>query len=77
MNARNEKLQKEVDQNAEEIEKFSTQFLSKREKDRFRRKEYRIREANKFELTIKGLEQDINRLENENENIHSLIGNSY
>ncbi|CAD6625570.1 HN1_G0034050.mRNA.1.CDS.1 [Saccharomyces cerevisiae] len=77
LNARNEKLQKEVDQNAEEIEKFSTQFLSKREKDRFRRKEYRIREANKFELTIKGLEQDINRLENENENIHSLIGNSY
>ncbi|CAI4062352.1 Nnf2p SKDI_07G3380 [Saccharomyces kudriavzevii IFO 1802] len=77
LNARNEKLQKEVDQNEKEIEKFSTQFLSKREKDRFRRNEYRIREANKFELTIKGLEQDVNRLEHENENIHSLIGNSY
>ncbi|CAI4062898.1 hypothetical protein N7582_002246 [Saccharomyces uvarum] len=77
LNARNEKLKKEVDENEEYIEKFSTLFMSKREKDRLRRKEYRIREANKFELTIRGLEQDINRLEHENENIHSLIGNSY
>lgn len=73
MTVKHEKLQKEVDQYCQEFENFKTQFLVKREKDRQQREESRIREANDYELKIKGLEQDISRLEGENGNMHKLI----
>lgn len=73
MTVKHEKLQKEVDQYCQEFENFKTQFLVKREKDRQQREELRIREANDYELKIKGLEQDISRLEGENGNMHKLI----
>lgn len=64
--AKRERLQREVDQNTVEFENLKSQFVSKREKDRARRSEIRAREANELEMIIKGLEQDISRLEGEN-----------
>lgn len=69
---RRERLQKEVDQSTMEFENFKSQFLSKREKDRIKRQEIRAREANELEMTIKGLEQDISRLEGENGNLQNV-----
>lgn len=70
---RQEKLQKEVDHNTEEIENFKNQLTSRRERERSRRQDLRARELNEFELNIKGLEQDISRLEGENASMHKLI----
>lgn len=70
---RHEKLRKEVNQNTEEFESFKAQFLQKREKERSKRQEIRAREANEFEMSIKGLEQDISRLEGENGSMHKLM----
>ncbi|GCE99541.1 hypothetical protein ZYGM_001284 [Zygosaccharomyces mellis] len=73
LSIRHDRLQREVNQNTEEFELFKSQFLVKRETDRFKKKEIRARETNKFEMTIKGLEQDISRLEGENGSMHKLI----
>ncbi|QLL34312.1 hypothetical protein HG536_0G01710 [Torulaspora globosa] len=67
--AKRERLQREVNQNTVEFENLKSQFVSKREKDRVRRSELRAREANELEMVIKGLEQDISRLEGENGNL--------
>ncbi|SCW01855.1 LAFE_0E08746g1_1 [Lachancea fermentati] len=64
--SKQEKLQKEVAQFTEDFENFKSQFLAKRENDRKRREEMRAIEANDYELKIKGLEQDISRIEDEN-----------
>lgn len=72
LSAKQERLQKEVDQTTEAFELFKSQFVAKREKDRAKRFENRAREANEFEMNIKGLEQDISRLEGENGNIQKI-----
>lgn len=69
---KHERLQKEVNQTAEEFETFKSQFIAKRQKDRTRRFENRARESNEFEMNIKGLEQDISRLEGENGNLQKI-----
>ncbi|CAR27245.1 ZYRO0C12276p [Zygosaccharomyces rouxii] len=73
LSIRHDRLQREVDQNTEEFELFKSQFLAKRETDRIKKKEIRAREINEFEMTIKGLEQDISRLEGENGSMHKLV----
>ncbi|QLQ80231.1 hypothetical protein HG537_0D02320 [Torulaspora globosa] len=70
--AKRERLQREVNQNTVEFENLRYQFVSKREKDRARRSELRAREANELEMIIKGLEQDISRLEGENGNLQKV-----
>lgn len=75
LSVRHNKLQKELDQNTEILENFKNQFISRKEKERSKREEMRIREINELELNIKGLEQDINRLEAENANLNSIMHN--
>lgn len=75
MDTRHEKLQKEVTQNNELFEKYKVDFVAKKRKERTKRTENRIREINDLELSVKALEQDVNRLENENENMKTIIGN--
>ena len=75
MNVKQQKLRKEVSQCTEDMENFKSQFLSQRQRDREYREELRIVEANDYELKVKGLEQDISRLEGENEAMHNMIRN--
>ncbi|AQZ09864.1 NNF2 (YGR089W) [Zygosaccharomyces parabailii] len=70
---KHERLQREVDQTAEEFEAFKREFLAKKQSERSKRQEIRAREANEFEMTIKGLEQDISRLEGENGSMHKIM----
>lgn len=70
--AKRERLQREVNQNTVECENLKSQFLSKKEKERVKRSELRAREANELEMIIKGLEQDISRLEGENGNLRKV-----
>ncbi|SMN17985.1 similar to Saccharomyces cerevisiae YGR089W NNF2 Protein that exhibits physical and genetic interactions with Rpb8p, which is a subunit of RNA polymerases I, II, and III [Maudiozyma saulgeensis] len=70
---RHEKLQKELDSNNEFYQNFKDQFVSKREKSRLKRKDFKIREINDLELSQKALEQDLSRLEYENDNMKNLI----
>ncbi|CAR24288.1 Nnf2p [Lachancea thermotolerans CBS 6340] len=70
-----EKLKKEVTQCTEDMENLKAQFLQQRKQDRERREELRVVEANEIELKNKGLEQDISRLEGENEAMHNLVRN--
>lgn len=67
------KLQKEVEQINNHFEKFKDPFLEKRNKDRIDRNQARALEANDFELRIKGLEQDISRLEGEANNLQAIL----
>ncbi|SCU90093.1 LAME_0E07030g1_1 [Lachancea meyersii CBS 8951] len=73
MNLKQEKLKKEVTQFAEGIENFRLHFLSQRQTERQRREELRNVEANESELAIRGLEQDISRLEGENEAMKNML----
>ncbi|SCU97409.1 LAFA_0G11342g1_1 [Lachancea sp. 'fantastica'] len=73
VNVKQEKLKKEVTQYAEDIDNFRAQFLSQRQAERRRREELRNIEANESELSIKGLEQDISRLEGENEAMNNML----
>lgn len=75
MDTRHEKLQKEVTQNNELFEKYKVDFVAKKRKERTKRTENRIREINDLELSVKALEQDVNRLEYENENMKNITGN--
>ncbi|CAL9737561.1 hypothetical protein MOSE0_M03048 [Monosporozyma servazzii] len=75
MDTRHEKLQKEVTQNNELFEKYKMDFVAKKRKERTKRTENRIREINDLELSVKALEQDVNRLEYENENMKNITGN--
>lgn len=69
------KLQKEVDQMNDDFHKYSAAFLEKRNKERVERNQLRSREATDLELRIKGLEQDISRLEGEANQLHQIIQN--
>ncbi|EDO19603.1 hypothetical protein Kpol_1018p141 [Vanderwaltozyma polyspora DSM 70294] len=73
LTAMHDKLMKEVSKTSEESESLKNQFIQLRESDRQRRKELRAQTANEFELAIKGLEQDISRLESENSNMKMLM----
>ncbi|CEP61593.1 Nnf2p LALA0_S03e06392g [Lachancea lanzarotensis] len=75
VSVKQEKLKKEVTQYAEDIDNFRFQFQSQRQTERLRREELRNIEANESELSIKGLEQDISRLEGENEAMNSMLRN--
>jgi len=70
---RHDKLQKDLDSNNEFFKNFKDQFISKREKSRLKRKDFKIREINDLELSLKALEQDLSRLEYENDNMKTLI----
>lgn len=70
---RQEKLQREVNHNTEEFENFRNLLVQKRERDRSKRQDLRARELNELELSIKGLEQDISRLEGENGSMHKIV----
>lgn len=72
MDTRHEKLQKEVTLNNELFEKYKVDFVAKKRKERTKRTENRIREINDLELSVKALEQDVNRLENENEKMKNM-----
>ena len=63
---RHNKLQDEVDLNEKNIRNLEMQYESKRRKSRNKRREFKIREINDLEMSLKGLEQDLSRLENEN-----------
>ena len=76
LDLRHDKLQREVTQNNELYEKYKVEFVNKKEKERNKRTENKFREINDLELSVKALEQDINRLENENSNL-SNIAESY
>ncbi|SCU82305.1 LADA_0C04368g1_1 [Lachancea dasiensis] len=73
MNVKREKLKKEVIQYTEDLENFKVQFLNMKQIERQQREELRNMEANDFELKIKGLEQDISRLEGENEAMSNIL----
>ena len=73
LSLRHEKLQKELDENNELFTVVKEQFVVKRENERLKRQEARIREISDFELGIKGLEQDISRLDAENDHIQGLL----
>ncbi|SCV04639.1 LANO_0G11430g1_1 [Lachancea nothofagi CBS 11611] len=75
VNVKQEKLKKEVSQYTEDMENFKSQFLSQRQRERQQREEMRSVEANEYELKIKGLEQDISRLEGENEAMNNILRN--
>ena len=66
-------LQKEVLQTSEESEFLKIQFLNIRESERSRRTKQYAQNANEYELIIKGLEQDISRIEGENSNMYLMI----
>lgn len=72
LTAKRERLQKELDQTTKEFGTFKSQLVARRDKDRVKRSEIRAREANEFEMNIKGLEQDISRLEGENGNLQKV-----
>lgn len=73
LNVRHDRLQKELDQNTEIFENFKTTLINKCEKSRLKRKEFKMREINELELTLKGLEQDLNRTVLENDNMLAMI----
>ncbi|CDO93920.1 unnamed protein product [Kluyveromyces dobzhanskii CBS 2104] len=70
------RLQKEVNQINDDFDKHTAAFLDKRSKDRVERNQSRSQEATEYELRIKGLEQDISRLEGEATQLHQLLQNS-
>ncbi|KAG0668020.1 hypothetical protein C6P45_005156 [Maudiozyma exigua] len=70
---RHSKLQEEVDSNQENIRNLESLYESKRRKSRNKRREFRIREINDLEMSLKGLEQDLSRLESENESTRKMI----
>lgn len=75
LDTRNIKLTNELKQSNEIFDKIKLDYINKRRKDRLKRAEIKAREVNELELTIKALEQDVNRIEYENNNIKSLLLN--
>ncbi|SCU90361.1 LAMI_0E01728g1_1 [Lachancea mirantina] len=71
--AKREKLKKEVAQQEEGLDNLKESFLTKREEERKARQEQRAIELNDYELKVKGLEQDISRIEGENDAMRSVL----
>ncbi|CAH00808.1 Nnf2p [Kluyveromyces lactis] len=70
------KLQKEVNQINDDFDKYTSTFLEKRNRERVERNQLRSQEATEYELRIKGLEQDISRLEGEASQLHQILQNT-
>ena len=60
-------LQRQWQEQEEALGKVAAQFVSNRERARVRREVHRVREANELEMELRGLQQDVSRLEEENE----------
>ncbi|AET39498.1 Nnf2p Ecym_4454 [Eremothecium cymbalariae DBVPG len=67
------KLRTELSQYEKEFLRFKEYFLQNRNKERNERQQIRLQKSNELELKIKGLEQDISRLERENILITDLV----
>ncbi|KAL3237480.1 Nnf2p RNJ42_01014 [Nakaseomyces bracarensis] len=66
LNSKNEKLAADFQQQNDLIENFVKKFLTERENARVTLEQQHSAELNEYELLIKGLEQDIDRVETEN-----------
>lgn len=72
LHSKNEKLAADFQQQHDLVEKFITKFVQERESARNQIEKQRSEELNDYELLIKGLEQDIDRVETENREMISI-----
>ncbi|CCE65753.1 hypothetical protein TPHA_0M01780 [Tetrapisispora phaffii CBS 4417] len=70
-----DKLEKEANQDSTETDELKSRFINKRLQDRSKREEARIKNSTEFQFAIKALEQDISRIESENQNFQRIIPN--